>query len=157
MGRHNRTRRTPERQYSERMYSSHDTGPERAKDWPSERSPFRRSRFLIVGAALVALVVWSGLAWMVYALADPLLGWLAANLGVLIDSGRNVATAVGGSEVGGLAGPLDMESLGGQLIAWLRVLLKPAILLVWALGALIIAATPLVLPRILRLLAERRF
>lgn len=107
--------------------------------------------------AIIGLAVWSLLAWIGYALADPVLGWVAANAGLLVDGGKNLANATGvGKEVGSVVDALDVSGLLGQAIALLRVVLKPVIVVAWAIGALALAAAPWVLPKIGRLLAAHR-
>lgn len=105
---------------------------------------------------MVGLVGWSLLAWVGYILVDPVLGWVASNGGVLLDSGKGLAVAAGGKEVGNAVSGLDVSGLFGQLIALLQVILKPAIVVVWVLGALALFTVPWLLPRVGRLLSTRR-
>jgi hypothetical protein len=99
-------------------------------------------------AVIAGLAVWSLLAWIGYALVDPVLAWVAVNAGLLVDSGKGLATATGvGKEVGSVVGNLNISGFLGQAIAFLRVVLKPAIIVVWAIGALAIFAMPLILSK----------
>lgn len=108
-------------------------------------------------ALIVGLVVWSLLAWAAYVLVDPSLKWIAAGTGTLVESGKAVATATGvGKDVGSLAEGLNAGGLWDWILALLKVALKPAIIVLWAIGALALIAAPLVLPRVARLLAWRR-
>ncbi|GAA2888462.1 hypothetical protein GCM10010837_48030 [Aminobacter niigataensis] len=113
-------------------------------------------RKLPMAVVLVGLVLWSLLAWVGYVLVDPILGWVAASAGLLVDGGRDIATATGGKEVGTILDNLNVSGLLGQVIALLRVVLKPAIVVVWAIGALVLITAPLILRKIGRLLAARR-
>lgn len=117
----------------------------------------RLPRKLPMAVVLVGLVLWSLLAWAGYALVDPILGWVAANAGLLVDGGKGLAGAVGvGKEVGVVVDNLNVSGFLGQIIALLRVVLKPAIIVVWAIGAAVLVAAPLILPKIGRLFAGRR-
>jgi len=99
---------------------------------------------------IAGLAVWSLLAWIGYALVDPVLGWVAANAGLLVDGGKGLATATGaGKEVGSVVDNLNVSGFLGQAIALLRVVLKPAIMVLWAIGALALIAAPVILPRII--------
>lgn len=125
----------------------------RGPDTPSVGDPrpqITRPISLIVIA--VAMAVWSLLAWIGYALVDPVLGWAAASAGLLVDAGKGLATATGtGKEVGSVLDSLNARGFGGQAIAMLRVVLKPAIIFLWVIGAFAIIAVPRILPRIGRL------
>lgn len=106
---------------------------------------------------IAGLAVWSLLAWIGYALVDPILGWVAASAGLLADGAKGLATATGaGKEVGSVLDSLNVSGFLGQAIALLRVVLKPAIIVLWAIGALALIAAPVILPRIGRLLGDRR-
>lgn len=106
---------------------------------------------------IVGLAVWSLLAWVGYALADPVLGWVATNAGLLVDGGKGLATATGaGKEVSSVVDNLNVSGFLGQAIALLRVIVKPAIIVLWAIGALALVAAPVILPRIGRMLGGRR-
>lgn len=85
--------------------------------------------------AVVGLVAWSMFAALVYVLTEPVLSWIVANLGFLVTGGKVAATTAGaGKEAGVLLNNLDTIFLGGQVIALLRAVLKPAIIVVWGLG-----------------------
>lgn len=110
-----------------------------------------------MAVVLVGLVLWSLLALVGYALVDPVLGWIAAGAGLLVDGGKGLATAAGaGKEAGNIVDGLNASGLPGQVIALLRVILKPTIVVVWVIGALVFIAAPAILPRIGRLLAAFR-
>ncbi|CCV11936.1 hypothetical protein [Mesorhizobium sp. STM 4661] len=108
-------------------------------------------------AVLIGLLIWSAAAWIGYVTVDSLLGWAAANAGIAIDSGKNLATGIGvGKEQVGAVDALNVSGLLGQAIALLRVVAKPAIVILWVIGALALLTAPLILSRIGRLLAARR-
>ena len=113
-------------------------------------------RKLPIAAALVGLVLWSLLAWVGYLLVDPILGWVAASVGLLVDGGKDIVSATGGKEVGTILDNIYVSGFLGQIIALSRVVLKPTILVVWAIGALILVAAPFILPKIGRMFARRR-
>ena len=120
---------------------------------PHPRTARRPSMALL----LFGLVLWSLLAWVGYALVDPALGWAATSSGALVDGGKGLATAVGaGKEVGAVVDKLNVSGAVGQTIAFLRVVLKPAIIVVWAIGALALLAAPMILPWVGSLLGGRR-
>ncbi|MBI2719790.1 MAG: hypothetical protein HY245_11950 [Rhizobiales bacterium] len=105
---------------------------------------------------IVGLAAWSLVAWIGYALADPVLGWVVASAGLLVDAGKGLSTVTGiGKEVGGVVGNLDVSGLLGQAIALLRIVVKPAIVVFWAIGALALIAAPVILPRFGRLFGGR--
>lgn len=113
-------------------------------------------RKLPIAAALVGLVLWSLLAWVGYVLVDPILGWVAASVGLLVDGGKDIVSATGGKEVGTILDNLNVSGFLGQITALSRVVLKPVIVVVWTIGALILVATPFILPKIGRMFAGRR-
>lgn len=117
----------------------------------------RLPRRMPTAAVLVGLVLWSLLAWVGYILVDPVLGWVASNAGLLVNGGKGLATAAGaGKEVGTVLDNLDVTGFLGQAIALLRVIIKPAIIALWAIGALVLIAAAAILPRIGRLLGGFR-
>jgi len=120
-----------------------------------DASPARpRSRLGIWVTA--AVLAWSLLAWSGYILVDPLLTWLASSAGLLVESGKDVATAMGAKEFVPIADTIGIGGLLGQFISLLQLVLKPAIVVVWAIGALLLMATGLLFPRLRELIACRR-
>lgn len=123
---------------------------------PSAASPAPRlSRPISWIVMLAGLAVWSLLAWIGYVLVDPILGWVAANAGLVLDSGKGLATGAG-KEAASVLQSINTSGLLGQTIILLRAVLKPAIIVLWAIGALALLATPLMLPRLGGLLGRRR-
>ena len=119
-------------------------------------APSGLQRKLPMAVVLVGLVLWSLLAWVGYVLVDPILGWVAGSAGLLVDGGKDIATATGSKEIGTILDNLNVSGFLGQIIALLRVVLKPAIVVVWAIGALALIAAPMILPRLGTLLGGRR-
>lgn len=119
-------------------------------------APPRLRRKLPLAVVIIGLVLWSLLAWIGYALVDPVLGWVASSAGLLVDGGKAIATATGGKEVGSLIDTLNADGILGQVIALLRVVLKPIIVVVWAIGALLLVVAGFILPNIGRLMSGRR-
>lgn len=103
----------------------------------------RVPRTLPLAVVLVGLVLWSLLAWVLYVVVDPVFSWIAANAGLLADSGKDLATTAGArKEVGNIVDGLNVNDVLGQVIAVPRIILKPAIVIVWAAGAIILLAAP---------------
>lgn len=101
-----------------------------------------RATPLLWGAVLTGMAAWSFLAWVGYSLADPLLVWLGAALPGIAETGSGLATAFGGKEAGAAVDALGAGDLGTQALGLVAIVLKPAIVVVWALGiaALVILA-----------------
>ena len=108
-------------------------------------------------AVLAGLIVWSAVAWVGYVSVDGLLGWAAANAGVAVDSGKDIATALGvGKEQVGALDALNVSGFLGQALALLKFFSKPAIVVLWGIGALVLLTAPLILSKIGRIFAARR-
>jgi len=94
-------------------------------------------------AALVVLVVWTLLAWGGYSLVDGVLAWTSTNAGALVQTGRDAAAATGiGSEVVGVVGSAETSGLLGGFFALVGAVLKPLVVVVWLIGAVLIMAAP---------------
>lgn len=96
-----------------------------------------------------ALVLWSLLAWTSYGFVDILSGWLSSNATTLLQTGKDAANATGIGK--GAVGWLDVEATSGlarQLLDLAVFVAKPAIIVIWALGALVIVAIPAILRRL---------
>lgn len=153
MGKHGRH----DRGYREGYGRRDDRDARMAGDPAYYDAPARLPRKLPMAVALVGLVLWSLFAWIGYILVDPVLNWVALNAGVLLDTGKGLAAVTeGGKEVGAVVDNLNVSGLLGQAIALLRAVVKPAIVIVWAIGALALIAAPVILPRVGRLLDRRR-
>lgn len=98
------------------------------------------------GFVLVALIVWSAMAFAAYGLVDGLSTWLAGNAGTIVQGGKDVAGAAGLDK-----NVVDMVNLGqasgfvAQLIDLARIFAKPLIVVVWVVGAAAIVAVPALL------------
>lgn len=94
-------------------------------------------------AALVVLVMWTLLAWGGYSLVDGVLAWTSSNAGALVQSGRDAAAATGiGSEVVGVVGSVETSGLLGGFFTLVGAVLKPLVVVVWLVGAVLIMAAP---------------
>lgn len=151
MGGHRRHGRWPRRGFSEES-------PSRWTGTSSEdRPPPRILKPVSWIVVIMGLAVWTLVAWIAYALVDPVLGWVAGSAGVLVDGGKDLATAAGaGKDVGAVIDNLNASGFLGQAIALFRLVIKPTIVVLWAIGVLVLLATPMFLPRIGRLLGGRR-
>lgn len=110
---------------------------------------------LLLAVALTGLALWSLFAWASYGLVDPVLGWTAAIAGPVVDSGKDLAAPIVGKEVASVVAGLNISGFVQQTISVLRVTLKPVIVVVWAVGALVLVVTPIIWPRVRKLLAAR--
>ncbi|MBE7185975.1 MAG: hypothetical protein INR68_16380 [Methylobacterium mesophilicum] len=101
------------------------------------------------------MAVWSLLAWFGYMAADPLLVWLGSALGVVVESSQGVAEAFGGKPAGEVFGALNAGGAGAQILAVASLILKPAIVVIWALGMVALAVLPTLASVAGRLLGRR--
>lgn len=115
---------------------------------PIRRPPLGRPRPLFWAIVIFGLGLWSLFAWIAWTSVDPVLGWLAGSSGLLSDGTKAAATAAGD---GGVFGPVYIGGLLGQSVGFLHWIAKPGIIAVWAVGALGLLASPLILPWIIRL------
>ncbi|GLS32351.1 hypothetical protein SAMN04488498_11730 [Mesorhizobium albiziae] len=106
------------------------------------------------GVALVALVIWSLIAWIAYGLADGLIAWTSTNAGAIMQTGKDAATATGlGKEI---VGTFDVAQGSGFVAGFLNLIgafLRPVVVIGWMIGAAVILAAPWLLSR----LFSRRF
>lgn len=89
------------------------------------------------GIILLALLVWTALAYFGSLAADAILSWLASSSGAVLDAGKS-AGGVLGKEVGVAIDSLKSTGVVDQAVSLLRTILKPAAIAIWALGALAI-------------------
>ena len=122
---------------------------------PGQYPEERVSRSISSLFVLTGLVVWSLLAWTAYALVDPVLNWVAANAGFVLDSGRGLATGVG-KEAADVAQNINASGFLGQAAIFLKAILKPLIIVVWAIGILALLAAPRILPKLIGRFARGR-
>lgn len=104
------------------------------------------------GAAMVGILIWSLLALFAFVIADPLLNWLSAALGVVVANGESAAKMVGGEGIASvLMSGVDANGLAQLVMDLLNLVAKPAIVVVWAIGVVIL----LVLPWLVRKIGGR--
>lgn len=102
-----------------------------------------------VGLILVAVALWSALAFGAFLLVDPLLAWFAAAAGPLADAGAGAARWVGlGREAAAIRDVTNVDGLAAWVISVLAVVLKPVIALIWLIGTLILLAAPAIFRRL---------
>lgn len=93
------------------------------------------------GLVIVLLVLWSALAWGAYELVDWAIAWLGANTNALIETGQGAAGATGvGKDVMDVVESGRNSGLYDQILSLVRFIAAPAIVIVWAIGALGILA-----------------
>lgn len=110
--------------------------------------------WVLAGAALI---VWSLLAWFAYEVADGVTGWLKANSAPTLDGAKDLAALSGvGKEAALVFERLGGAGLVGRGADLLQGIAKPAILVIWALGAVVLALAPIVLSRLGAVLAASR-
>ena len=153
MGRHDRRDRGHRGSYAGR-----DEGGSRMASGPAvSLARPSLSRRLPKAVLLVGFMLWSLLAWAGYALVDPVLGLAQYTGGLLVDGGKDLANATGaGKEVGTVLDSLGIGGILGTTMATIQAVLKPTIVVIWAIGALLIFAASALLPRVAGLLGGRR-
>ena len=105
----------------------------------------RRSRMPKFGmaAALVVLVLWSLFAWVGYSLVDSILAWTSSNVGAIVQTGKDAATATGiGTDVVGAFDSSQTTGFLSGLVGLVGVILRPLIVVVWLGGAVLILGAP---------------
>ncbi|MBT1155114.1 hypothetical protein J1C56_05875 [Aminobacter anthyllidis] len=104
--------------------------------------PSRMPRFG-TAATLVVLVLWTLLAWLGYSLVDVVLAWTSSNVGTIVQTGKDAATATGiGTEVVGVVDSAETSGMLGGFLALVGAVLRPLIVVVWLGGAVLIMAAP---------------
>lgn len=106
--------------------------------------------------AAIALMIWSLLAWVAYAVADGAAGWVQANAAPTLDSARAISDLTGaGKEVTALVDALGLRGLVLWIANLTSGLAGPLIFLVWAAGSLALVLAPVALavlgPRLMSL------
>lgn len=96
------------------------------------RQPRRIPGVFILGT----LAAWTLLAWGLWMLVDPLLAWMAGLVAPMLDVGAAAGESVGlGKELGAVLNASGAEGLAQSVLGILSWLAKPAIVVVWAVGA----------------------
>lgn len=97
---------------------------------------------------LAALAVWTLLAFGAWLAVDPVLVWIGGLVAPVLDMGAAVGGVVGvGKEVGAVIDASRADGIAMWFLGVLGWLAKPAILIVWVLGALAILIGPGLLRR----------
>jgi len=103
---------------------------------------------LVTVATIGIFIGWALLAVVAYSLVDIFGGWLSANSSVLLQGGKDLASAAGVGQV--LVDKVDMQgttTFVQQLLTGVLTIARPAIVILWIMGALAIVAAPFVLRR----------
>lgn len=132
----------------ERDRSKRQSGP----PW----QPTKAGRLVAWFDILIGLTLRSLLAWIGYVSADGILNWIAGNAGAVIENGKTIAGAGVGKDAIILVEGLNLGDLAGSAIASLKLVLKPAIILIWAIAALVLVAIFLILAKAGRFLVGLR-
>ncbi|WP_395447431.1 hypothetical protein ACHMW7_21100 [Aminobacter sp. UC22_36] len=104
--------------------------------------PSRMPRFG-TAATLVVLVLWTLFAWLGYSLVDGILAWTSTNVGAIVQTGKDAATATGiGTEVVDVVDSAQTTGILGGLLGLVGAVLRPLIVVVWLGGAVLIMAAP---------------
>ena len=152
MGGHKRHGQWPRTGHGRPRYSSTNFSSHPSEGYPDPRIPRSIPRIVVI----IALAVWSLLALIGYVSVNAIIGWAASLADIALASGEDLATTVGlGKEAGSVAGSLKATGLLDQTFALLQWIAKPAIVVVWAIGALVIAIAPSILSRMRGLLGRR--
>lgn len=158
-GSHGGRRDYPANRFRDDGYDGMGNGRDSYRSQPYDTAPAARGRsyrgpLLIV--MLGGMAVWSLLAWIGYSLADPLLAWLGTTVLGVAESGRGLAVAVGGQPAGAALDIVNAGGLATQALALLQLLVKPAIVLIWLVGMMVLMALPFLLPLARRLTSRFR-
>lgn len=118
----------------------------------------RRSRTRSVSLLVVAVLMagWSGLAWLGYAMSDPILAWTAGVATIVVDGGSGVAETLGGKEAGQAVKLVSSSGFVAQAQALLSMILKPLIVIAWGLGMLALFMLPLLITFASRIMGRSR-
>ena len=116
----------------------------------------RRPKPLLWAVILIAMAVWTLLAWLAYASTDPILAWLTATVSGVVENGQGVAEVLGGRPAGEAVRALDASGLAGQLLELVRIVAKPAIIALWGLGIAVLAALPVLASVVRRVVGRLR-
>lgn len=116
---------------------------QRSTDQDNPRGRGSRPAPLLRIVIAVAVAVWSLMAWIGYNAADPVVAWLGSIVLGVIENGQGVAEAFGGKPAGEVVKALDGGGLAGQILALVQIIIKPAIVVIWALGIVALMMLPL--------------
>lgn len=136
-----------------RRTTSSGPGPDWNAPKIGQRPP--RGGALVWFATLLAMLVWSLLATFAYMVADPVLAWLAPGVGGLVEGGQNAAEAFAGKPAGEALKSLDVSGIATQLVGFLKLVAKPVIVGLWAIGMMALMAAPALVSAARRLMRSR--
>lgn len=122
-----------------------------------DNAPPRRRASLSWAGVLLGLLAWTVIIYVGYIAVDIVLSWLKTSGVAMLQAGKDAGSAIGvGKEVGVAIDSLRSTGLFDQAVSLLRVILKPAVIAVWLLGALIIVLLPRILWRLAGEFGTRR-
>ncbi len=117
---------------------------------------FRLATKMTWGVAVVGIGVLTLAAGIGFVLVDPLLNLLASLIGVAVTSGKDAATLFGAGDLAGIAiDAAKSTDLPSQILALLAVVLKPLIVIGWAIGVVLLLALPVIAGKLAE--ASRRY
>lgn len=106
---------------------------------------------------IFGLLAWTIVVYVGYVALDIVLSWLATSGGAVLQAGKDAGSAIGvGKEVGVAIDSLKSTGLVDQVVSLLRIILKPAAMVIWVLGALLIVLLPRMLGRLAGAFGRRR-
>jgi hypothetical protein len=106
---------------------------------------------------IFGLLAWTVVVYVGYVALDIILSWLATSGSAVLQAGKDAGSAIGvGKEVGVAIDSLKSSGLVEQAVALLRIILKPAAVVIWLLGALLIVLLPRMLGRLAGAFGRRR-
>lgn len=106
---------------------------------------------------IFSLLAWTVVVYVGYVALDIVLSWLATSGSAVLQAGKDAGSAIGvGKEVGVAIDSLKSTGLVEQAVSLLKTILKPAAIVVWALGALLIVLLPRMLWRLAGAFGRRR-
>ena len=156
MGNHHRYRSRPQRGYEHNQRRDEREGYSR-RDWTEYRRDASIVRPVSFTAIVVGLVAWTLAAGIGYFAADLVLNWVMGSQGAIMTAGKDAATLFGiGAEVGIAVDAFANTGLVGQILGLLRLVLLPAMIAIWLLGAILLVAVPSLIARFAGRLARSR-
>ncbi|GHE75271.1 MULTISPECIES: hypothetical protein [Hyphomicrobiales] len=106
---------------------------------------------------IFGLLAWTVVVYVGYVALDIALSWLSTSGGAVLQAGKDAGSAIGvGKEVGVAIDSLKSTGLLDQAVSLLMIVLKPAAIVIWALGALLIVLLPRMLWRLGGAFGRRR-
>lgn len=128
--------------------------PAPGSDYSNDTPPRAPISWVVV---IFGLLAWTVVVYVGYVALDIVLSWLATSGSAVLQSGKDAGSAIGvGKEVGVAIDSLKSSGLVEQAVALLRIILKPAAIVIWLLGALLIVLLPRMLGRLAGAFGRRR-